>query len=172
MPSRKESSMKPLEHHGFRLDPVGDIPEAYVRILRMCQASGLSPSDAQDVAQDVFLWLLLHPDLPAPTEVKWLRGVVQNFIRRHWQARKVRGARESLAHSEASVVARGDGWTKPVEATLSLDRIEKRLPEVERRLLHMVRIGCSFAEAANAEGIPRGSRSYFRKRLISNMAGG
>lgn len=154
-----------------RPDSDEDIPEAYVRILRVCRGAGLCPSDAQDVAQDVFLWLLLHPDLPAPTEVKWLRVVVQNFIRRHWQARKVRGARESLAHAEAAVFAREDDGAGRVDITLSLDRIGEGLPAVEGRLLHMVRSGCSFAEAVTAHGIPRGSRTFFRKRLIAHMAG-
>ena len=152
--------------------PDSGIPEAYVRILRVCQAAGMSPSDAQDVAQDVFLWLLLHPDLPAPTELKWLGVVVQNFIRRHWQAKKVRVARESLAHAEAAVFAREDDGAATVNARLSLDRIEGRLPEVEARLLRTVRSGSSFAEAVKDQGIPRGSRTFFRKRLIAHMAGG
>ena len=152
-------------------DSVNGIPEVYARILRVCYSSGLSSSDAQDVAQDVFLWLLRHRDLPRPTELAWLSVVVQNFIRRHWQAKKVRGDRESLAHAEAAVFARADGGAATVEATLSLDRIERRLPEVEGKLLHMVRSGSSFAQAVRAQGIPRGSRTFFRKRLIAHMAG-
>jgi RNA polymerase sigma-70 factor (ECF subfamily) len=153
-------------------DSPDGIQEAHARAVQACLVAGLSPSDAEDVAQDVFLWLLRRGPLLAAPAVPWLAGVGRNFIRRRWRERKVRVVRESRAGAEAAVFARGDDGAEAVEVRLSLDRIERGLPEVEAKLLHLVRRGCSFAEAVKAMGIPRGSRTFFRKRLIAHLAEG
>ncbi len=153
-------------------DSLDGIHEAHARILQACVFAGLAPPDAEDVAQDFFLWLLRSGPVLALPAMPWLAAAAQNFIRRSWRQRHVRREREALAVAEAAVFARGDDAANSVEVRLSLDRIERRLPEVEAKLLHLVRKGCSFPEAITALGIPRGSRSFFRKRLIAHLAEG
>jgi DNA-directed RNA polymerase specialized sigma24 family protein len=133
-------------------------------------AAGLGLSDAEDVAQDLFLWLIRDGSMLAFVSSPWLAGVARNFVRRYWRGRSVRSLKESRATSEAEVFAHRDDSAKAIEVKLSLDRIERRLPEVEARLLHLVRSGCSFAEAVGTLGIPRGSRTFFRKRLIAHLS--
>ena len=60
-------------------DSPDGIQEAYARAVQACLAAGLGPSDAEDVAQDVFLWLLRSGPLLAAPAVPWLAVVVQNF---------------------------------------------------------------------------------------------
>jgi DNA-directed RNA polymerase specialized sigma24 family protein len=153
-------------------DSPDGIREAYARVLRACVFAGLAPSDAEDVAQDLFLWLLGRGPVLALPAMPWLAAAAQNFIRRSWRQRHVRREREALAVAEAAVFARSDEAADSVDVRLSLDRIERRLPEVEAKLLHLVRKGCSFPEAITALKIPRGSRSFFRKRLIGHLAEG
>jgi DNA-directed RNA polymerase specialized sigma24 family protein len=153
-------------------DSPDGIREAYARILQACVFAGLALPDAEDVAQDLFLWLLRSGPVLVLPAMPWLAAAAQNFIRRNWRQRRVRRQREALAVAEAAVFARGDGAADSVEVRLSLDRIERRLPEVEAKLLHLVRTGCSFPEAITALKIPRGSRSFFRKRLVSHLAEG
>jgi DNA-directed RNA polymerase specialized sigma24 family protein len=153
-------------------DSPDGIREAYALILQACLFAGLALPDAEDVAQDLFLWLLRSGPVLALPAMPWLAAAVQNFIRRNWRQRRVRRQREALAVAEAAVFARGDDAADSVEVRLSLDRIERRLPEVEAKLLHLVRKGCSFPEAITALKIPRGSRSFFRKRLIAHLAEG
>ena len=157
---------------GAEPDSRDGIHEAYARVLRVCAFAGLTASDAEDVAQDLFLWLIRDKLLPTVVAVPWLEIVAQNFIHRHWRSRRVRKQRESLASAEAAVFARGDGGTEAVEVRLSLDRIERTVPLVEVKLLHLVRRGRSFAEAVRVLGIPRGSRSFFRRRLVAHLAEG
>jgi DNA-directed RNA polymerase specialized sigma24 family protein len=153
-------------------DSPDGIREAYALILQACLFAGLALPDAEDVAQDLFLWLLRSGPVLALPAMPWLAAAAQNFIRRNWRQRRVRRQREALAVAEAAIFARGDEAADSVEVRLSLDRIERRLPEVEAKLLHLVRTGRSFPEAITALEIPRGSRSFFRKRLIGHLAEG
>jgi DNA-directed RNA polymerase specialized sigma24 family protein len=157
---------------GAEPDSRDGIHEAYARVLRVCAFAGLTRSDAEDVAQDLFLWLIRQGMPPTVVALPWLEVVAQNFIHRHRRSRRVRNQRESLAAAEAAVFARGDGGAEAVEARVSLDRIERTVPLVEVKLLHLVRRGCSFAEAVRVLGIPRGSRSFFRRRLVGHLAEG
>jgi DNA-directed RNA polymerase specialized sigma24 family protein len=152
------------------LTSADQIQASHARVVRACVAAGLRLSDAEDVAQDLFLWLIRDGATLAVVSAPWLAAVARNFIRRYWRGRIVRNLRESSATSEAEVFARSDDRAKAIEVRLSLDRVERRLPLVEARLLHLVRQGCSFAEAVGALGIPRGSRTFFRKRLIAYLA--
>lgn len=148
------------------------VREAYSRVLQACRFAGLALPDAEDVAQDLFLWLLGSGSLLALPATPWLAAAAQNFIRRYWRQRHVRRQRETLAVAEAAVFARGDDAADSVEVRLSLDRIEGRLPVIEAKLLHLVRRGCSFPEAIKELGIPRGNRSFFRRRLVAHLAEG
>ena len=147
------------------------VPAIYARIFKACLVAGLRPFDADDVAQDICLWLLRSGRQSEALVTPWLGAVAQNFIRRYWRGRKVRSAREYQAVAETSALRPGDG-TEALDSRLSLDRMEKLLPVIEAKLLHLVRRGCSFAQAVKELQIPRGSRSYFRKRLIAHLAKG
>jgi len=158
--------------NGDGLESSADILLIHTKVVRTCLATGLSVSDAEDLAQDLFMWLLREGDLSTMKWSPWLAAVVRNFVRRYWRGRSVRRQRESRATVEARVFRRTDERAESVDVRLSLDRIEKRLPEVEAALLRLVRRGCSFAEAVKALEIPRGSKTFFRKRLIAHMAEG
>ena len=157
---------------GAGSDPPAGIEEAYARVLRACYFAGLTPSEAEDVAQDVFLWLSKDGMPSAAAALPWVGVTAQNFIRRFRRCRNVRRQRESLAAAETALHATGEDGAASVEMRLSLDRMEKRLPPVEAKLLHLVRRGCSFAEAIRAMGIPHGSLSFFRNRLIAHLGQG
>jgi DNA-directed RNA polymerase specialized sigma24 family protein len=147
------------------------VPAIYARIVKACLVAGLRPSDAEDVAQDIWLWLLHSGRQSEALVTPWLGAVAQNFIRRYWRGRKRRSARENQAVAETSALHLVDG-TEALDSRLSLDRMEAQLPATEAKLLHLVRRGCSFAQAIQELHIPRGSRSYFRKRLIAHLAEG
>ena len=152
----------------YEWDPRIEIADAYLCIRRICATSGLSPSDADDIAQEILLWLLRNRDSVRVLTMSWLRGVARNFIRRHNRARAVRICRELTASREAEVLF-GD-VDESLELRLSLDRLEETLPPTEAELLRRVRDGFTFAQAVANLGIPRGSRSFFRKRLIGHLA--
>ena len=140
---------------------------AYSCIRKECLLRGLSRCDADDTAQDVFLWLLRNRLQLGDLAMPWLRAVTKNFILRQARAQKVRSMRESEA---AEGFDSSEDATRATEIRLSLDRIERRLPDVEARLLRLVRQGNTFVEAVARLGIPRGSRSFLRKRLVALLA--
>jgi len=141
---------------------------AHARILRICIFAGLPPIDAEDIAQDIWLWLIKTGRWEDARSLSWLGGVAANFVRRHWRARTRRDSRESQA-AIANSVRRSDGAID-LDTKLSLDEMERALPAVECELLRLVRKGATFAEAARGLGIPRGSQDYFRKRLHSHLS--
>jgi len=96
----------------------------------------------------------------------WLGGVAVNFIRRYWRARSRRVERESRG-----LAGRG-AESVDFETRLSLDEMERRLPEREAQLLRLLRFGASFSEASNKLRIPRGSHDYYRKRLYTRLSRG
>jgi DNA-directed RNA polymerase specialized sigma24 family protein len=149
----------------------GDAPgashaAAQERILRICNLARLPASDAQDVAQDVWLWLLESGRSAQADSLPWLGGVTVNFVRRYWRASCRRAARESRG-----LAGRGPDAID-FETRLSLDEMERRLPELEANLLHLLRLGASFSEASQRLRIPRGSHDYYRKRLYGRLQTG
>lgn len=71
----------------------------YALIRRTCASAGLSPTDADDVAQDVVLWLLRNRFVIEGLAAPWLIGVARNFILRFRRAWAVRKAREAEGHA-------------------------------------------------------------------------
>jgi DNA-directed RNA polymerase specialized sigma24 family protein len=135
------------------------------RITRACLHAGLRPADAEDVAQDIWEWLLRTGHVALAQEIPWLGAVAQNYIRRFWRRSFRRLVRESAA-------VRGGGrpdFEEPargLERKEVLDRLTAALPDRERKLLTLIRNGYSLAEAARALKIPRGSLSYCGGRLV------
>ena len=156
---------------GTGVSPADGIGNAYARILSACLYAGLSRPDAEDVAQDIWAWILRSGQPAELYGTPWLGAVARNFILRYWRRRQRRSTREAQAVVEAVRFARTEG-TEAIDSRLSLDRMEQRLPSTEAKLLRLVRNGCTFAQAVRRLGIPRGSRCYYRKRLISHLKQG
>jgi DNA-directed RNA polymerase specialized sigma24 family protein len=135
------------------------------RITRACLHAGLRPPDAEDVAQDIWEWLLRTGNVALAREIPWLGAVAQNYIRRFWR-RSFRQTVRERAALVGPVQQRTDEPAKGLEAKQVLDRVSAALPDRERKLLTLIRNGYSLAEAARALKIPRGSRSYYGGRVI------
>lgn len=142
------------------------ISESYSRILMSCFYAGLPASDADDVAQDIWLWLL-RKETPALVVSKpWLSGVARNFILRYRRRSFSRKTREGRSLDAAPEPRTAEALPE-IEASELLDRVAAAAPDMERRLLALIRSGHSLAEAARILGIPRGSRTYYHQRLIA-----
>jgi DNA-directed RNA polymerase specialized sigma24 family protein len=145
------------------------IEHAYAVIRRTCRSLRLSPTDADDVSQDVFLWLLRNRNLIDRIAEPWLANVTGYFVKRRRRAHAQRVLREAEAASSACRDSTGEDWAT-LETSLALDRAERLLPDLERRVLTQVRAGVSFAAAVANLGIPTGSADWVRKRLIAHLA--
>jgi DNA-directed RNA polymerase specialized sigma24 family protein len=158
-------------HRGIDSEPEGETltVEAALaisrRITRACLHAGLRPPDAEDVAQDIWEWLLRTGNVALAREIPWLGAVAQNYIRRFWR-RSFRQTVRERAALVGPVQQRTDEPAQGLEAKQVLDRVSAALPDRERKLLTLIRNGYSLAEAARALKIPRGSRSYYGGRVI------
>jgi DNA-directed RNA polymerase specialized sigma24 family protein len=146
-------------------DPDGWIRESYSRILTSCLCAGLASAEADDVAQDIWLWLLRQGPPAVVLSMPWMAAVTRNFILRYRRRDYRRRLRES--HPDVALVSRSPEGGSRFEIDELLDRTAARLPETERRLLALIRTGHSLAESARILGIPRGSRSYYQGRVIA-----
>lgn len=127
----------------------------------------LLKQDLDDLTQDVWVWLL-RVGPPARITRPWIRAVVRNFVLRHRRLTFRNALRERVLRIEADAA---EGRLAGGSSTfrMALDQASARLPQVERRLLNLVRRGFSFAEAANRLRIPRGSQQYFREQLLAHL---
>jgi len=139
-------------------------PSAYSRILRICSFARLPFSDAEDVAQDIWVWLIETGRSAEAASPRWLGAVTINYVKRRRRDQSRRAARESHA------AGRPAGEPVDLETRLSFDEIERCLPGVEASLLHLVRAGATFAEASRRLRIPRGSSDYYRKLLYRQIS--
>jgi DNA-directed RNA polymerase specialized sigma24 family protein len=136
---------------------------AYGRILRVCSFARLPAADAEDIAQDIWVWLIETGRSPEEVSPHWLAGVAINYVRRYWRAQSRRLARESSAGS-------GPHFDLDIETRISFDEIERGLPGLESSLLRLLRGGATFAEASRRLRIPRGSSDYYRKLLYRQIS--
>ena len=139
---------------------------SYGRISRICRSSGLSPVDSEDVAQDVWTWILRAAVPIALIETPWLTPVVQNYVLRFKRQSHRRLVREGQPLEKAP---EPKAWQPEaqLESKELLDRVASLLPERERRLLALIRRGYTLPEAALCLRVPRGSRNYCQGRLIA-----
>jgi hypothetical protein len=137
---------------------------AYARILRICRFEKLTSCDAEDVAQDIWVWLIETGRSAQATSPRWLAAVTINYVRR----RRRDGWRRALRENEAA--GRRDLESMDRETLFSFDEIEQGLPRLEASLLHLVRRGATFAEASRRLRIPRGSSDYYRKLLYRHIS--
>jgi len=141
------------------------VQEIYARLLGACLAAGLSRPESEDVAQDVWLWLLSCNSPPVALAVPWLSAVVRNFVLRYRRRAGRRRGREGVP-LEAVPEPGSPFDTSTLEANEVLDRISSLLPETERKILVLIRKGYTLAKAVEILGIPRGSRAYYGGRLV------
>ena len=150
---------------GADSDSPRGILDAYARVQHLCLAAGLSSFDADDIAQDVFLWLLRNGPLLALPAMPWLAAVVRNFIQRYRRERSCRRRVEGISLTDTAE-PRAEEPTAAFESKEILDRIAAALPNTERELLCLIRSGYTLPQATRALKIPKGSRVYLEGRLV------
>lgn len=142
-----------------------EIRRIYDRIRTGCARAGLSVSDGEDVAQEIWEWLLRTNKVELALRMSWVSGATQNFIRRYWKRAQLRNLHEA-AWSRQAAVHRGRDFAQIVEGNEVLERLARALPDRERKLLILIHRGYTLQEAAEALGTPPGSRGYYGGRLV------
>lgn len=142
--------------------------DAHARVVQACAFHGLPRADAEDLAQDLFLWLLMHPERAALLTGPALGGAIRNYLLRYRRRTHRRRLREAPALS-ADFDLRGSSGPRTDETTISVRTLERLLPGTEARVLRQLRAGATWAEAATAAGVPPGSRDWLRKRMASHI---
>ncbi len=142
------------------------IHTSYSRILNCCRCAGLVPSEADDIAQDIWLWLLRERRLDREISMSWFAAVARNFILRY-RRRKYRRSTLEGCWLDARPEPRTQEALPELEVRELLDRVAAALPETERRMLGLIRSGHSLAESVRLLGVPRGSQGYYQGRLVA-----
>jgi DNA-directed RNA polymerase specialized sigma24 family protein len=152
--------------HLSEVYPEDRIHISHRAIVRACLSASLSSADAEDLAQDVWEWVIRNGIPMSVIATPWLNAAVHNYIRRFrrrsfWHRR----------HEGRPLESTGEPQCRPLLPVLEsndlLDRLARVLLKRERRLLHLVRRGYSIAEASRPLGIPRGSCAYHHDRLVA-----
>jgi len=138
--------------------------EIYAQILRVCLSAGIARAESEDIAQDIWTWLLRSGSPILALTAPWLSAVAQNYVLRYRRRAGWLRAREGVA-IDAIPEPGCSADARRLEATEVLDRMAAVLPQTERRLLALIRDGHTLAGAARMLGIPRGSRTFYRARL-------
>src|SRR5262245_25767865 len=146
--------------------PDDSIRASYQLIVKACSCAGLAPADADDLAQDLWEWLIRTGVPMAVIATPWLQGAVHNYILRFRRRSYWRDSREGRS-LEATPEPQSLPPLPVLESNELLDHVAAVLPKTERSLLALIRRGYSTAEAARMLGIPRGSRTYHQGRLIA-----
>ena len=142
------------------------IRESYSRILSSCLYAGLAPTEADDVAQDIWVWLLRQGTAGMILSMPWLSAVAKNFILRYRRRTYRQSIREGRS-LDAAPEPRTSEKLEELEANELLDHVALHVTETERKILALIRGGHTLAEAARLLHIPRGSRAYYHQRLIA-----
>jgi len=159
-PQRKSSE------EGSEAYPADSIRASYRIIARICLDAGLDNADADDLAQDLWEWLIRKGVPNSAIATPWLKAAVQNYVlrfrrRSYWQRVREGRSLESAPEPQASALL------PRLECNELIDRIASLLPKTERNLLALLRRGYSNAEAAQILKIPRGSRSYHYSQIVA-----
>jgi DNA-directed RNA polymerase specialized sigma24 family protein len=135
-------------------------------MTKACLCAGLNFSDAEDVAQDIWAWMLRTGVPIALIATPWLTNVVRNYVLRHRRRRYRQQLREGQPLERAP---EPKAWQPEarLESNELLDRVASLLPQREKGLLDLIRRGYSLPEAARLVGIPEGSRDYCQGRVIA-----
>jgi DNA-directed RNA polymerase specialized sigma24 family protein len=146
--------------------PENSIRASYRLIARECLWAGLNPADSDDLAQDLWEWLIRNGVPSAAIATPWMMGVVRNYIRRFRRRSYSLESRESVSLDRAAE-PRSEESLAVIESSEFLDRVSHVLPKRERDLLALIRLGYSLPEASRVLKIPAGSRAYSSGRLIA-----
>ena len=130
--------------------------EVFVRVLRACDHQGLQRADAEDLAQDLFLWIIAHPERAPLLTGAGLGSAIRIYLLRYRRRTHTRRMREApRPHAD--------------ETTVSVGALERLLPGAEARVLKHLKAGATWAEAVAAAGVPPGSRDWLRKRMAGHV---
>lgn len=142
------------------------IRACYRLVAGACRRAGLSPADADDLAQDLLEWRIRSGIPMSGIPTPWLKRVVHNYILRFRRRSYRRDRLEGLHLDDAPEPATFQP-EEVIESNELLDRVIVLLPDRQRDLLALIRVGCSLPEASKLLGIPRGSRAYYRDQLVA-----
>jgi RNA polymerase sigma-70 factor, ECF subfamily len=120
-----------------------------------------SVQEAEDIAQEVFLRLYLHP-LPSGRQhnlLGWLLRVATNLAYNSARNQRRRSARENRALGDLPEDLPGDpiGSGPDVETARAVRDVLRQLPERQVQLLLLRQAGLSYAEVAAAVEVAEGS---------------
>ena len=146
--------------------PEKSIRASYKLIARECLWAGLNPADSDDLAQDLWEWLIRNGVPASAIATPWMMGVVRNYIRRFRRRSYCLESRESGLLDGAAEPRSEEEPLALIESSEFLDRVSSVLPKRERDLLALIRLGYSLPEASRVLKIPAGSRAYSSGRLI------
>lgn len=139
----------------------------YSTVRATCARAGLRSEQREEVAQEVWLWLLRR-GLPPPQSSAWLNAVTRNMLLR-WRRRQHRLSSREAQAPERLDRAVAAGSVEELENQIALAQVATALSPLERRLLMLFLREGSLSEAASRLGIPKGSRTYLRKRLATRL---
>src|SRR5438445_11018243 len=63
--------------------PEEPVRVSHVRMTKACLCAGLSLRDAEDVAQDIWMWMIRTGVPIASVATPWLTRVIHNYVLRH-----------------------------------------------------------------------------------------
>jgi DNA-directed RNA polymerase specialized sigma24 family protein len=158
----------PLKSNGAlrRSYPEDSINAGYAQIARICFVAGLRATDAEDLAQEVWLWLLRAGVPLAMIGTPWFEGAIRNYVRRY-RRRDYRQQDREGRSLESVPEPPSSEPSLALEIGELLDRVSAILPRREKAVLALIRGGYTLAEASRELGIPRGSRSYRGEQLVA-----
>jgi DNA-directed RNA polymerase specialized sigma24 family protein len=139
----------------------------HAELVRSCRRQGLTWGDAEDVAQDIWLWLVREHRLELAASIAWTHAVVKNFVLRYRRRAALRARREPSL--DGHPLDHDPSQNLDVDARLSVGRLERLLPALEARIVHEMRSGATWSEAATISGVPAGSRDWLRKRIAGRV---
>ncbi|MGH7490202.1 MAG: hypothetical protein ACREMY_32035, partial [bacterium] len=124
------------------LIPEEELPALANRIVASCVQAGLSRPDAEDVAQDVWIWLVESNNLAMITLAPWLSSVLDNFLKRFFR-RRWKASRVFVPFGNHAPQYPAPRTTEPTasEARLFLERLAVRSPRAERHLVEFMSAG-------------------------------
>lgn len=139
--------------------------ERHLRIV--CRRLGLFDDDTRDITQAILQWLIAKKLAKRAAVPGWIDRVGVHFVLRLWRRR----ARRRAVYETAGL----DPTLRPVasdpEVFRTIDEIMLRLPPRDRQLVARMRLGDSFAQAADYVSYAPGSRARVRRRLQSAFKG-
>jgi RNA polymerase sigma factor (sigma-70 family) len=130
-------------------DSPNGILEAYARIQCLCLAAGVPSIDADDLAQDVFAWLLRNGPLLALPAMPWLAAVARNYIKRYRRERSYRRKVDGVSLTD-TIEPQAEEPQEALEIKELLDRVAAVLPEEDRKILTLIRSGYTQARHVTA----------------------